>query len=120
MSIPGFTAESLLYQPTGHYRTSSSHGDTIGLSLPLNHLIYPAVEVIQVEGCGPGQLDIRDSDGNLLGCLVLGGGDGGSGDGDGGGGSSVKGGGGGRGGKGGGSVTGGHHHSTPPPPGFRN
>ena len=43
MSMAGFTAESSLYQPTGHYRTSSSHGGTIGLSLPLNHRIYPAM-----------------------------------------------------------------------------
>src|SRR5262245_58965685 len=97
MSMAGFTAESSVYQPTGHYRTSGSHGDMIGLSLPLNSRIYPAMENIQVEGCGPGQWDLRDGDGNLMGCVDVGGG-GGGGVGTGGGDGPGSGGGGGGGG----------------------
>ena len=112
MSMPGFTAENSLDNKAG-YNTVPSR--MVGLLAQPKKGIYPAVEVIGVESCGPGQWDLRDSDGNLMGCVDVGGGGGAGGDGGSGTGGPT-------GGKGGGGGKGGPEKPPPkliPPDGFR-
>ena len=112
MSMPGFTAENSLDNKAG-YNTVPSR--MVGLLAQPKKGIYPAVEVIGVESCGPGQWDLRDSDGNLMGCVDVGGGGGAGGDGGSGTGGPT-------GGKGGGGGKGGQQKPPEPsgaPDGFR-
>jgi len=56
MNIPGFNADATLYKTSGHYLTSRN---MINLS---TQMIYPSAEVINVEGCRPGFIQLGEGD----------------------------------------------------------
>jgi hypothetical protein len=96
MNTPGFNAAASLYKTSGHYLSSRN---MINLSTQMAGAIHPA-EVIEVEGCRPGFIQIGEGD-NMV-CIDpnnpwagRGGGSSGFGTGSGGGGGRGGGGGGG-------------------------
>ena len=59
MNMPGFNADATLYKTSGHYQTSRN---MINLPTQMGSSIYAAMEVIEVEGCRPGLIQLGEGE----------------------------------------------------------
>jgi hypothetical protein len=59
MRLVGFSAEASLYKTSGQYRSSVLGGR---LAVLMSGAVRPAMEVIEIEGCAPGFLQLGEGD----------------------------------------------------------